>query len=564
MKSFATERLLVCSCALGLLVAGLTLSGCSEGKADRKSGGASLDAGKTETQSSMSSSSTLSSSDGATFSSRHVQLLIGDSPHPLLKRIGILLAEQLKESGWIEQLDITQPGAMPAEGAESPDLFVRIELADLKTEGIVTKTTRTIVEGSFGNAPWQSSHYIRDSTTAPLVHLGWDGTLESQTTFTGVRTDPYAALAQSIASQFSKAISNELAKLSTKFPPLPRLPDDFYGPYQPPPDFPFLNELKARRETSSYGLFTHNQTYWTFHLAPDPVPQLQQIVSQLEADGWKSSDRSLTNTTSYFVRLRKKDLTLELFRAQRDHGIDNSAAKGEAPVKFVAHYRQPFSPDERHGALQQLLSNETPVETLLAFASSFSSVQRREFHALLEKTRPTSAWVGLTLAESYLNRKETNSALRMLLYTKALSASLNDSSSVNSRIEQLAKKLSPQEKLQLEVTPDVCRELGFIEIAETPGTFELERQIRQPLLMFGPTTRGLEILSLTISPERQGNYPWTLAQASQGTRSWSSSNSRISPGGTWDHTVTCGEQTVNIRVKPAAGTNRVAYSITMK
>jgi hypothetical protein len=491
-------------------------------------------------------------------------LLIGDSPHPLLKRIGTLLAEQLKESGWIEQLDISQPGAMPLAGAQSPDLFVRVELADFKTEGIVTKTTRASVKGSFGNAPWQSSHYIRDSTTAPLVHLGWDGTLESQSTFTGVRTEPYAALAQSIATQFSNAISNELAKLSTKFPSLPSLPGEFYGPYQPAPDFPFLKDFKAQREISCYGLFTHNQTYWTFHLQPDPVPQLQQIVSQLEADGWKSSDRSLSNTTSYFMRLRKKDSTLEFFRAQRDHGTAHSAAKSDVPVQFVAHYRQPFSPDERHAALQQLLSKETPVETLLAFASSFSPEQRREFHTLLERTRPTSAWVGLTLAENYLNRKETNSALRMLLYAKALSASLNDNSSVSSRIEQLAKKLSPQEKLQLEVTPDVCRELDFIEISKALQNFSVERQIGQPLLMYGPTTGGLEILALTISPERQGNYPWTLARASQGTRSWSSSSSHISPGGTWDHTVTCAEQTVNIRVKPVAGTNRVAYSITTK
>ena len=283
MKTPVKIGLLVAVC-LVIIALAIHFAGSS-----RKAGNeptASLKIGKTETRSSMGSSSSTSSSENSTFSARRV-LLYSDNPHPLCRKIVARLEQQLRDSPFIEQVQLTDQPYLNTDAGPAPDLFLTVNLAELKQSGIVSSTMKALVTASMGNTPWQSSYYTSDATTAPRVSFEWNASVDSETTFTGVRTDRYADAARSIADDLAKSILKQIKDLAGKYPVTPFLPPEFYGPYQPVADFEFLKELKAHRAASYCGMFTHNETFWLFQTTTNPVPQLERIVASLTADGWK-------------------------------------------------------------------------------------------------------------------------------------------------------------------------------------------------------------------------------------------------------------------------------------
>ena len=350
VNRLAKPGLIFAACVVGLiLITGFAGIGCRR-KAANEPAGAAFNLGKTETSSSLSSASTSSASDNSVFTSRHL-LFIAENPQPLSRRIAALLAPQLKDIPQIEQLETASAPALLAEGAEAPDLFLRLNLVALTEDGILSRSMKATVTASLGSAPWQCNYYSQDAGTPPLVHFGWDATLETDSTFSGLRSDRYAEVARSIADAFAKAIRKQLEDLSAKYPALPELPRDFYGPYQPVADFDFLKAAQARRACSYYDLLTHNQTFWQFQTATNPVPKLQQLISRLNAAGWKISDANLTNTEDYVIRCRQGDDEMEIFRQRTDRMSFPPPAQTE--MDFIAHYRRPFSKAEREAALEK-------------------------------------------------------------------------------------------------------------------------------------------------------------------------------------------------------------------
>ena len=561
MKPLVKTGLLIAVCLLGfaLVCVSTAMIWTNRGHSQPQ---AAFNIGKTETHSSLSSSSTSSSLENSTFSSRRV-LLVADEPHPLSRRIARLLAQKLKDCPQIEQLDTTNSPVMLPEGAVAPDLFLRVDLVELKTTGVLafSGSMKATVTASLGNSPWQSSSYSSDDATPPLVNFIWNAMLDSESTFTGLRSDRYAAAAESIAEELAKAIRKEIEELSTKYPALPEVPAGFYGPYQPVADFEFLKMLKATHACSYCSLLSHNQTFWLFQTATNPVPELQNMIRQLEAAGWKFSSVNLTNTADYYVRCRRSGTELEIFRDRSDQMSFRSAAKPEAAIKFIAHYRQPFSRAEREAALEKLFAEQRPVETLLPFRNSLSRAQRDAFYALIEKSPATSPQACVQLADIYLNRKQTNDALNMLLRAKALTATLKDATTLQSSIEGVAKKISPKKTLKLEVTPEICRELGFLEITNLTQTVEQERAFGQALVFFGPGERGIRIFALTISPPQKKAYPWFMVQAEDGMRSSSWSSFTPTTRGDWRQSFNYDQQTVNIVAIPLPDQKRVKLTI---
>jgi len=519
-----------------------------------------LKVGKTETRNSLSSSSTTSSSDDATFSARHV-LLFSDNPHPLNREIVARLTQQLKDCPLIESLEVTNKPFTLTNGIATPDLFLRVELTELDQSGVVSSTIKATVGASLSSTPWHSSTHTIDGSTPPVVAFRWEATQESETTFTGLRTDRYADAATSIADELAKAIRKQIEELSEKYPTLPTLPDDFYGPYQPVADFDALKDLQARRTAAFCGLFTHNETFWQFKTATNPVPQLEHLISQLTASGWKFDNVQLTNPFAWHARGRQGDAVLEIFRYRRARSdLSHNDEKNE-PIEFIAHYRKPFSPDEREAALDKLFAENRSVEALLPFQNSFSSAQRQKFLELVEKGPVTSPQACVQLAESYLHRKRTNDAVRLLVRAKALNATLKEPSAQQSKIDGLVKKISPKKELKLEVTPEICRELGFLELTNATQDIEQTRGFDQPLVFFGPGPRGLRIHSLTVGSPHKASYPWQFVQAEDGMRSTSRSSFTPGPKGDWRETITVDEQQLKITAVPLPDQNEVRFTV---
>ncbi|MEO5802145.1 MAG: hypothetical protein ABIR24_01340, partial [Verrucomicrobiota bacterium] len=376
-------------------------------------------------------------------------------------------------------------------------------------------------------------------------------------------TDRYKDSARDIAEQLLKGMTNEMSKLARKYPALPELPREFYGTYEPVFDFDFLKEMKAKRAYSYHGLFTHNETFWKFETATNPVPQLQQIIEQLKAAKWLVETSSLTNTFDYYLRLHRGDAGLEIFRPERERMDLASLEKKENTLDFIVHYERPFSDAEREAALEKLFAANAPLETLLPFQNSFFPKQRDRYYALLEKTPATSPRSYLLLAEHYQQRHDTNAALKMLLRAKALRASL-DSSDLDSQIDTLAKKISPKEKLKLEVTPELYREFGFLEITNAPQTFEMERAFGQPVLLFLNGKRGLETFCLTISPPRKGIYPWCMIETQGYGRSSMQSEFTLPAKKDWQQSFSFNDQTLIFTATLLPDGKRFKYRIETK
>jgi hypothetical protein len=559
VKGFAKVGIIFAACLLAFFLI-TRLPGRGAGpKAGAGTSGAAFSVGKTETHNISFAGSTSSSSENSTFSARRV-VLIQTQSHPLTIQIGALLAERLKNCPEIDQVEIIEPSALLTPGP-APDLFLRLDLIHLKEEGLLSRSTKSTVTAFLGTAPWQSSHFTQAPTTPPLVQFAWNATFESDSTFRGIRTDRYAELARGIADDCAKGISNQIATLSAKFPPLPDLPSEFFGPYEPVEDFDFLKEVKAVRTCSYHGLMTHNQTFWIFHTPTNPVPQLERILSQLQATQWKVGNASVTNTEDYYISAERDHAELEIFRV-RPHGIA-LASSGTPPtsVEFVVHYRKLFIRQKLEAALEKLFVERRSLETLLPFQNSFSGDQRERFFALVENSPATSPQACLQIAESYLHRKETNAALNLLSRANALMVTARDPSEMHSRVETLAKKISPKEKLNLKVTPEICRELGFIELTNGLESVEQERDLGQPLLMFGVDERGVRTLALTVEPPRKGVYPWIMVQAGEGVRSTTSSSFDLAHRTNWEHTFTFDQLTLKATAVPVSD-GRIQYIVS--
>jgi hypothetical protein len=201
---------------------------------------------------------------------------------------------------------------------------------------------------------------------------------------------------------------------------------------------------------------------------------------------------------------------------------------------------------------------------LLPFQYLFSPAQRERFYALAEKSPATSPRTCIQLAGIHLNRGHTNDAGNLLLRAKALAGTVKDASSLESDIQAMAKKISPRKELKLEVTREICRELGFLELTNATQTFEQTRDLGRPLVFFGPGGRGVKVYSLTVSPPQKGSYPWMLVKAEDGGRSCSWGGFNLSSRGEWQNSFTFDKQTLKVTAVPLTATNRVKFTIRVE
>lgn len=527
--------------------------GCRSGSGPK----ASVQLGSTHTSSQMSSSTTSTSIGGATFTPKRALLVYDDAKDPLLKRVALKMAEQLTNGSCFEEIKIAGKTPWIPDGERAPDVFIRLALPTMDSKGLLTRTTTSTIEASFSTVPWFSTVYSSDYTTAPVVAFTWRGHLTLESAFRGIRTDAYGDLVKTISQDFSKAISNEVHTLSGKFPPMPELPSCFYGPYRAIENPPVLTTLGAERVCSYPGLFTHNQTFWRFTSNSNASDQILHLIREFEKTGWRCNDTSLTNTASEYARLGKDASRLEIFRVLSSGNPFDEALRTTS--EFVVHYREPFSFEEVTNAIEQLFTAAPSAETLISFRQNFSGPQQERYYEHVKTAPGASSKACADLARHFLSLKDTNSAVRMLLRAKALSAAAEDPTAVLSSIESIAKEISPREPLKLDLTGDLCREAGFLELTNGFTSIEAELPIGKPLLLFGATSEGLERIAIMVQPGQKGKHPWHLTQMREGSRSRSS--------GTWNAGVplrlnfSLEHNMMSIGTEMAPGTNRVRFVV---
>jgi hypothetical protein len=460
-----------------------------------------LEVGKTETRSSMTSGQSTSAPEYATFNSGRV-LLLSDNPHPFCRKIVDRLEQQPKESPHIQAVERLNEPFTITQRDGAPNLFLRVDLVSAKGSGVLPSTFKSVVTASLGNTPWFDTMNIRDESSAPVVSIEWNATVDSESTFLGLTTDRYEKAAHDIAQSLAKSMTENLAKLSEEHPPLPSLPAEFFGPYEPVADFDWLSTVSARRSASYCGLFTHNETYWRFQTSTNPGPVLEQIAQSLSRAGWDIQPRDHTETPFPLLEARQGEARVTISR----RSMLNAHISDPQHLEFIVCYRKPLSRTERAQALELLLDRKPwDFETLLPFVHSFEVEQRRRFFERLAQTGSSSPKGCVQLADLFLDQGRTNDAKHQLLKAHALSATRPESQTLKRHIEDLAGKIQPQSRLELEYTPEICRELGFIEIEKVTQPMEFTRGFGEPLAFFvrisnpvEPPHTATRIVALTV------------------------------------------------------------------
>lgn len=520
---------------------------------------AAFTAGQTQTHTTLSTSTTTSAPENALFGARHLLVWVEDE-HPFLQRLTPNLVQRLRQVPGIETVTELRPEKPWPEGQRAPDLFLRLGLEGFTDQGVLRQSLDATVTADLGNAPWRSTYFVQDQTTPPVVAFAWHGAHQERSDFQGLRTDRLAAAAASVADAFAKAISNHVVSFSQKYQPLPDLPADFFGPYEPVNDPDALRQVKAQRRFSGPGLFTRNETFWTFQAPAQPGLTLAALVQDFEADGWQLSQAASTSQPPFRLHLQRADAEMEIFERSSERASPGSRPSPEV-TRFVARFRLPFSPQAREAALQSLLDRGASVEAMLPFWNLCSPAQRAQFIKLAEKVPVASPQVCLRLAEYYLGRQQTNAAARMLLHAQVLAFPLREADALRSSIDSLAGRVAPGTKAELIPTAETCRELGLVEVRAEFTPTERVLPLGQPLRLFYAGEQGLELGALTVEPARNGLHAYTLMSGRDGNRSWSASSFPAGQDRPWNQTWSLGGTKLALSAAPLPAEGNVRYRI---
>ena len=544
-----------------LLVAAFLLLRWATERSPDPAGFPHLKAGKTETRSGVSSGESSSAPAHATFSSDRV-VLFSDNPHPFCRKIVARLEQRLKDCPHIRSVvRVDQPFTITSRDA-APDLFVTVDLAMARRSGILASTFQSVVTASLGSTPWFDTTHTRVEGVSPAVSLEWRATVDSESTFTGVSSDRYAEVASDIAEKLATSMIQIIEKMNDTYPRLPALPAEFFGSYDPVADFDWMSAFSARRMASYCGLFTHNETFWRLELPADPVPALEQVARSLKSAGWEVDPLELTIPLKPRMEARLGDGRITLFKShKRDHPLDAPATNQE-PVEFIVHHRKPLSRIERTRALELLLSQDAsdPADRL-PFESSFTPDQRTRFFAALEKNGSRLPQGCLELARRFLDQGRTNEAAHQLLRTHALSATRSDADSLREDIRRLAKRISPGAPLNLGYTPEICRELGFIEIPQVAHPMEFTRRLGEPLVLFGPFNDRIRITALTVRALGKGDYSVEDRHAERDMNGTGSSGFTNQKNASLERTVSGGGRAVTVRHEILPDSSGVKFTV---
>ena len=234
-------------------------------------------------------------------------------------------------------------------------------------------------------------------------------------------------------------------------------------------------------------------------------------------------------------------------------------------VEFVVHHRKPLNRAERARALELLLDQSpSDIEALMPFERSFEADQRRRFLDRLTHTGSASPRACLRLASHLLDLGRTNDARHQLLKAHALSATRPASETLTRQIMDLADKIQPEARRELEYTAEICRELGFIEIENVTQPTEFTRRFGDPLVFFGPFHHTLRITALTVKAPRDGSYPIEdrhSEKSMQGVVTGEFSSERPSHS---EHTLGEGLRTVTVRAEALPDAGGVQFTVRPK
>lgn len=378
----------------------------------------------------------------------------------LMKRLGLLLFEQLRDAGRFQQVRYLPAGKRLPDGERLPEIFVTLKKDTWTVSGLPGHRSfegKLIVTA--GDRFRRSSHGYHDHLTPPGLQFRWRARIDYTANQTGIETS--GARYQAVSNDLAKEITGQLTKLfdglSEKHGSAPDLPDDFYPDYTAPPEFDFLKDLDAEKLVDGSQFMKQSVAVWRVPATHTREEVLKRVAESLKKEGWKIPEHEVNRE---HLRARNGNQVIEVFR--QNDGTPLSDQKETEPT--IVTYEAGMNASDLDDAVENLFEESSSEAALLMFQVVWYR-HREQVERYFEQHPPTQAETWLRLAYLY-EKSEPDRARQSLLRANALNR-LFHSKSADSSMKKLAENLGI-DKLPQAVSPETIESLAVENLLE-PG-----------------------------------------------------------------------------------------------
>lgn len=487
--------------------------------------------GKLNAKNNMASSASSMSNNPSCFGDSHIAI-INRSDHTLMKRVGGLMLERLKQQPAFQRIDYYPQGESVPQGERAPDIFVSLDLKDLSESGLLIEhAIQAKISIVASDNLVRSHNSYNDSLTPPNIEFDWHSKLEHDSTTTGIGSSAakYKLAAENIAKQISDALVKHLDGLRKKHGSSPAIPDQFYPAIQETESLPFLEKWNAELLFSGHGLMNRNQSVWTFQSDTPPNDVLRAVAEELATLDWTVPPFQVDESVQH-LRVKHDSVVLEVFPdhdSRTDLDInENLNSDGQSrQFTYYVTYLDRMQREEIRAACAALLDEEPPVETLLLFGRYCFRDRELEQRLLayLQSRSTTSPEALIATAELLHRLKRDDDAQQAMLAAHALSKTTSDPDKYKNRLKELAKTMEIEDFPPKTIDVELLRELGVREVKLESKFPELELKQNEPMIFFFiDPEENIKLFSYRVVPTgtNQFEFDFVVSALGEGSRQW--------------------------------------------
>lgn len=467
-------------------------------------------AGVIKASSSRSVSSSSSHSDPGWFQAKSL-VVINRSDHLLMKRAGKALLDELNKQQQWENVVYLPYGFDLDSGTPASDFYMTMSLESIEESGILGRELKAVVNATIGTSIVASHHSVQDSLSPPTVSFNARVEIQHQSTMRGVESAgaKYSLQGANIATDLVTALNDQVTGLNLKFSPPPEVIKEFLAPYQPTPEFSFLNDLKVTQIASIHGTMIHNDTLWSTEPISDDEALIEKISAHLQDQGWKEYSKELTPHTTY-LRMKNGSKWFELF--PQDSSFQTSLDDNSDHARpFYMRYRDRMTTDELQAIYGNLLAAESPdIELLLALSNFASRQQREQLFRLAETHPPTSPNGWVRMANWHAAHNQQEKFITALQKANVFSLFIQDRSDISRKITNLIKKHQLDKDEVLAIDTSLLEEAGLQRLTIGNPQVIKEFQVGTPVAFYLPSDNPAKWSYVAASVEQAGHDDYRI------------------------------------------------------
>lgn len=440
-----------------------------------------------ESKINASSFSATTRPQNALFNIRRIAIL-NDSDHPLMIKTAHLLQQALIDLPMVDEVEYYPLGAAPKTGAQLPAYYLRLDMPEFKQSFRPAGRVVEAVVTCSGNPLGGNRHlHFTYNFDIPLIRHSENITVNYQGKTTGLesRSAVYDDEAKAISKHITDQLTKTFSKIAGDTDILPRVPNDFYGPYAPTPKMPFEQNHEVVRKISGCGLLVHNLTIWNYRDKRPSHEALQAAKTALETEGWKGSDDYLKTDYPTPLELRRNGERLILIRRTQPESL--GMQKQEQSDIIAACYLRPFTKKEILQAANQLLeSPDTDIKLLLAFSHDYQTGDKntgllQRYESRLLAATPSSVETCLAIARIWKSRNNPHRAMDMLARAVALDhLQPSQTGSNQQEMKKLGKELGVEKIENMPITDKMLQAIGLIPVTLAPTNITRTVKLNEP------------------------------------------------------------------------------------